>query len=111
MCVQAAFLVAVSTLPPEFTLSVPSATPGQTYDTKTVKNWWALADCESKWQEKITNCSYLTLTMNATPHQYVLFIAQSSCKCFAAYGEWMQPRMISGTCLSPWPPVFGEACS
>lgn len=36
---QAAFLVAVSTLPPEFTLQVPSATPGQTYDTKTVKNW------------------------------------------------------------------------
>jgi len=38
--VQASFLVAMSTLPPEFTLQVPSATPGQTYDTKTVKNWW-----------------------------------------------------------------------
>ncbi|KAF5836539.1 pyrophosphate-energised proton pump [Dunaliella salina] len=36
----AALAVAMSTLPPEFTLQVPSATPGQAYDTKTVKNWY-----------------------------------------------------------------------
>nr|ADK36629.1 vacuolar H+-pyrophosphatase [Dunaliella viridis] len=36
----AALLVAMMTLPPEFTLNVPSATPGQAYDTKTVKNWY-----------------------------------------------------------------------
>lgn len=38
-----AAIVAMSTLPAEFTLQVPSAVPGKDYDTKTVKNWCATA--------------------------------------------------------------------
>lgn len=43
MCVmraQVAYGVAAAVLPEEFTLSVPSSTPGQDFDLKTVKWWW-----------------------------------------------------------------------
>jgi len=53
---QAALLVALFTLPPEFTLQVPSATPGQAYDTKTVKNWcgpFAKCKCHAVAQSRL----------------------------------------------------------
>eukprot|EP00983_Pelagomonas_calceolata_P080408 1155134-Pelagomonas_calceolata.AAC.3 len=107
---QAALLVAMSTLPPEFTLQVPSATPGQAYDTKTVKNWWVVG--VTAWATGVLFSSaaqHITAKQHVPVHYCGYWPVGWSAHWSADRVLHLQPLPASaGECAAGHPPKFSQ---